>query len=83
MGQRAVPNFQFLSNALEQLGPWKGKSVKVDIDWYRKKMSRRIEEVDFDKAKDDVQRFLRPVDVKTLELWNKKVFLDCLKRVGT
>ncbi len=83
VGQKVVPNFKFLSNALEQLGPWKGKSVKADIDWYGKEMSRRIREVDWDKAKADVQRFLRPVDVKTLELWNKKFFLDCLKRVVT
>ncbi len=81
--QKAVPNFKFLSNALEQMGPWKEKSVKADIDWYRKEMSRRIEEVDWDKAKADVQRFLRPVDVKTLELWTEKFFLDCLKRVVT
>ncbi|NQW45980.1 MAG: hypothetical protein HQ462_11325 [Deltaproteobacteria bacterium] len=59
----------------------RGKSVKADIDWYGKEMSRRIKEVDWDKAKADVQRFLRPVDVKTLELWNKKFFLDCLNRV--
>jgi len=83
VGKKAVPNFQFLSNALEQTGPWRGKSVKVDIDWYQKKMSARIREVDWDKGKADVQRFLRPVDVKTLEMWNEKFFLDCLKRVVT
>jgi len=83
VGQKAVPNFGFLSNALEQLGPWKGKLIKANIDWYGKEMSTRIKEVDWDKAKADVQRFLRPVDVKTLELWNEKFFLDCLKRVVT
>ena len=83
VGQKAVPNFGFLSNALEQLGPWKGKLIKPNIDWYGKEMSTRIKEVDWDKAKADVQRFLRPVDVKTLELWNEKFFLDCLKRVVT
>ena len=83
VGQKAVPNFGFLSNALEQLGPWKGKLIKPNIDWYGKEMSTRIKEVDWDKAKADVQRILRPVDVKTLELWNEKFFLDCLKRVVT
>ncbi len=83
VGQRAVPNFEFLSNALEQFGSWKGKSVKADINWYRKEMARKIKEVNWDKAKADIQRFLRPVDVKTLELWNENFFLDCLKQVGT
>ena len=83
VGQKATPNFTFLSNALDQQGPWKGKSVKSDIDWYRKEMSRRIKEVDWNKAKADVERFLRPVDVKTLDLWNQGFFLDCLKRVAT
>ncbi len=81
VGQKASPNVKFLSNALGQLGPWKGKGLRADIDWYGKQMSRRIREVDWEKAKADVQRFLRPVDVKTLELWNEAFFLDCLKRV--
>lgn len=81
VGRKTVPNFEFLSNALDQFGPWKGKSVRANINWYRKEMSRRIKEVDWKKAKTDVQRFLRPVDVKTLESWNENFFLDCLKRV--
>jgi predicted nucleotidyltransferase component of viral defense system len=83
VGQKVTPNFNFLSNALEQVGPWKGKGCRVDLDWYKKEMTRRIKEVNWDKAKVDIQRFLRPVDVKTLELWNENLFLKCLKRLVT
>lgn len=44
-------------------------------------MANRIKEIDWKKAKADVERFLRPADVKTLELWNEDFFLNCLERL--
>lgn len=81
VARKIKPNFEFLSNALDQFGPWKGKIPKANISWYQKEMSKRIKSVDWAKAKADVQRFLRPVDVKTLDLWNAEFFLMNLKRV--
>ena len=75
VGQRVTPNFEFLAHALEQFGPWKKKKMKVDLEWYRKEMTQRIGDLDWAKAKADVHRFLRPVDVKTLDLWNAGFFL--------
>ena len=81
VGQKIKPNFNFLSSALEQFGPWKGTAVKATMDWYKKELASRIKEVDWQKAKTDVQRFLRPVDVKTLDLWTTDFFLANLKRL--
>ncbi|NBX93805.1 MAG: nucleotidyl transferase AbiEii/AbiGii toxin family protein [Proteobacteria bacterium] len=81
VGQKVKPNLNFLSNALEQLGPWKGKGLKADMKFYGKEMAKRIKKIDWKKAKADVERFLRPADVKTLELWNEDFFLDCLERL--
>lgn len=81
VGQKVRPNLGFLSNALEQLGPWKGKAPRVDMGFYRKEMAKRIKQLDWQKAKADVERFLRPADVKTLELWSEVFFLDCLERL--
>lgn len=82
VSRKIVPNFAFLSNALEQLGPWKGKQVKVEMDWYQKEMSRKIKSIDWEKAKADVQRFLKPTDAKALEIWNESFFLENLKRIS-
>ena len=76
------PNFSFLSNALDQLGPWKGKQVAVDLDWYQQEMGRKIRSIDWEAAKADVQRFLKPTDAKTLALWNRAFFLENLKRIS-
>jgi predicted nucleotidyltransferase component of viral defense system len=81
VGQKVTPNLNFLSNALEQLGPWKDKGLRADIKFYDKEMANRIKKIDWKKAKADVEHFLRPADVKTLELWNEDFFLDCLERL--
>jgi len=82
ISRKTVPNFPFLSNALDQSGPWKGKQVAVDMNWYQKEMGRKITSVDWEKARADVQRFLRPADAKTLELWNESFFIENLKRIS-
>jgi predicted nucleotidyltransferase component of viral defense system len=74
-------NFPLLSNALEQLGPWKNKKIIVDLLWFKKEMAKKIRSTDWNKAKTDVHRFLRPSDVKMLELWNTAFFLKNLDRV--
>src|SRR3989338_741564 len=81
VSRKTVPNFAFLANALNQIGPWKDQKPEVDMNWYREEMERRIKEIDWEKAKADVRRFLRPSDVKTLELWNVDFFLTNLRRL--
>ncbi len=74
-------NFQLLSNAIDQMGPWAGKKVQIEKKWFITHMEKRIESVDWGKAKADVQRFLRPYELKTLELWNKDFFLMNLMKL--
>lgn len=81
VGQNIKPNLTLLSNALEQHGPWKGRGVRADLKFFGKEMAARIKKIDWKKAKEDVERFLRPADVKTLELWRKDFFLDYLGRL--
>ncbi|MCI0447717.1 nucleotidyl transferase AbiEii/AbiGii toxin family protein [bacterium] len=81
ISRKATINFELLSNALEQLGPWKGKKIKASMSWYKKEMTKRIKSIDWEKAKADVARFLRPADLKTLELWNTGFFLTNLNRL--
>ena len=82
ISRRVSPNFTLLSNALDQLGPWKGNRPRVDMGWYQKELTKRIRAIDWEKAKADVRRFLRPNDVRTLELWRKEFFLENLRRLS-
>lgn len=82
VSRKTVPNFALLANALDQLGPWQGKEPEVDMNWYRKQMASRIRAIDWEKAKADVRRFLRPNDVRTLELWSTEFLLQNLKRLS-
>ncbi len=81
VSRKAQLNFAFLSNALDQLGPWKGKKIKANMSWYKREMTNRIKAIDWNKERADVSRFLRPADLKTLELWNTDFFLMNLQRL--
>lgn len=80
VARKVRPNYDFLANALDQAGPWKGKAPQVDEAWYRKELSRKIASIDWKKASADVERFLRPSDVRTLELWSQAFFQATLDK---
>jgi predicted nucleotidyltransferase component of viral defense system len=82
VSRKTPPNFLFLTNALNQLGPWKDSGVVVDMAWYKKEMETRIRGIDWAKVREDVQRFLRPSDVKSLELWDRDFFLWNLGKIS-
>lgn len=77
-GRRTSINFDFLSNAIEQLGPWKGRKTVVDKKWYAKALSEKIKIIDWKKERKDVERFLKPNDLDLLENWSASFFLDQL-----
>ncbi len=76
-------NYQHLSAAINQLGSWKGKSVKVDKGWYLKEMENRIRKIDVEEVKNDVKRFIKPKDLPSIEIWSTKFFLDRLDKLSS
>ena len=70
------PNFDLLASALDQTGPWAGKKLFVDDPWCRRELSAKIESMDFAKLREDVKRFLKPVEVASLNLWTREFFLE-------
>ena len=77
-----IPNFQHLQAALIQQGPWAGQSDQVvDIDWLDKQLSNSIERIEWPKAIEDVKRFIRPEDIKSVNLWSEQFFLAKLKKL--
>ena len=75
VAQGVFPNLNHLEAALRQFGPWYGDdNLSVDRDWLEQIMAKRISEIDWEYAKQDVRRFLRPVEAEALTLWANRFF---------
>jgi len=73
---RSTPiNHRLLSAALHQQGPWKGQSPKTDDAWCVEQLRAVIERLDWAQARRDVQRFVKPHELPSLELWTRGFFL--------
>lgn len=77
-GRKSELNFELLSRSLKQQGPWQGKEMKIDGTWVLREMERKVRAVDWKEARDDVRRFLKQNELKSLELWEANFFLQKL-----
>ena len=76
------PNLMHLQAALIQAGPWAGQQeLRVDMAWLEDTLGSTIAAVDWKAAADDVRRFLRPAEAKSLELWSERFFLTKLEKM--
>ncbi len=73
--RRTAANYALLSSALNQIGPWKGKSVQADRAWCRERLEERIQSIDWTQAREDVRRFVKPAELQSLDLWNTEFFI--------
>ena len=81
VAKKITPNLTFLTNALDQQGPWTKQKINVTPSWLYEVMREKINHVDFEKAKKDVEPFLNTQDKKALVLWGSDFFLDKLNRL--
>jgi predicted nucleotidyltransferase component of viral defense system len=79
--QRTKLNYVFLQNALHQTGPWQGKKVDVNKEWVAESLKDKILATDWETAKKDVEKFLKPRELESLKLWGKEFFLSCLEKI--
>lgn len=79
--RKVSPNYEYLSKACTQQGQWKGENLSIDKSWYLEKMREKITSLDWKAAKADVERFLRPSALPSLELWGQEFFLDRLQKM--
>jgi len=77
-GGRTPINFELLTNAIDQMGPWKGKKIAVNKKWYFENLKERIKITDWKKQRTDVERFLKPKDLDLLQQWNALFFVGRL-----
>lgn len=77
------PNLMHLQAALIQTGPWEGQAeLSIDMAWLEETLRNTIADVAWKAAADDVRRFLRPAESKSLELWSDRFFLAKLKKMA-
>lgn len=81
VSKKVTPNFTFLTNAMDQQGPWKDKKNSVTENWFAKEMENKIHAIDWQKAVTDVEPFLKTNDRKTLKLWSPDFFIDKLRKL--
>jgi predicted nucleotidyltransferase component of viral defense system len=80
---RGIPvNHELLSAALDQQGPWKDQAPQTGDAWCVEQLRAKIKEVDWMQARRDVQRFIKPHELPSLELWTHGYFLQQCAKLG-
>lgn len=78
------PNLPLLRAALLQAGPWAGDGgIAVDMPWLNDVLGDTITRIDWKAAAEDVRRFLRPAEFKSIALWSERFFLAKLDRLAS
>ncbi|PCI53393.1 MAG: hypothetical protein COB36_13225 [Alphaproteobacteria bacterium] len=76
------PNLPHLEAALKQFGPWANQQdLGVTLLWLETVLTETIKSIDWDDAKQDVQRFLRPAEANSLSLWSDRFFLSKMSKL--
>ncbi|MFW2372627.1 MAG: nucleotidyl transferase AbiEii/AbiGii toxin family protein [Gammaproteobacteria bacterium] len=83
IAQGVTPNLPLLQNALIQYGPWQGQAQALEIDeeWLVNALGEKIASINWEDAADDVGPFLKPVEKKSLSLWNERFFINKLSKL--
>jgi hypothetical protein len=82
VGKGVAPNLPLLRAALIQTGPWAGDDhIAVDRPWLHDALGGTIAKIDWTAAAADVRRFLRPTELKSLDLWSERFFLAKLDKL--
>ncbi len=81
IAQNVKPNLLLLQNALIQYGPWKDQDLNIDEEWLVSALDEKINSIDWKAAVDDVERFMKPVERKSLSLWSERFFMSKLKKL--
>ena len=80
-GRRAKINYVLLSNALGQTGHLTDKKADVSHEWVLGRLSEKISSINWQKTRQDVHRFLKANELKSLELWEQDFFRSKLKNL--
>ncbi len=68
-------------SSLDQTGPWAGQNLRVDGPWCAKTVRAKIGALDFSRVREDVRNFLKPVEQRSLGLWDRDFFAGVAGKV--
>ncbi len=75
-------NYELLKNALFQMGPYQGQSLKVvNRDFVINELRGKIKSLDWKDVRKDVERFLKLEELDALKLWDENLFLDRVTKI--
>jgi hypothetical protein len=74
-------NHDLLTSALRQTGPWAGQRVSSDNAWCAVALEAAIGRLNIQRAREDVRRFIKPADVRSLELWDRDFLLAQSRKI--
>ena len=82
VSRRVEVNYEFLSNAIYQIGPWAGEGVLVDKEWILDRLTEKMKSVDWLEASREVMHFLRGRELASLEVWGEAFFRSRIEKLG-
>ena len=80
VSRKTPVNFDVLSSALNQQGPWRNQRLNVNLQWYVAQIKKKIEATNWPQARDDVMPFVKPGEQSSLDVWSADFFMDCLQK---
>ncbi|MDT8427240.1 MAG: nucleotidyl transferase AbiEii/AbiGii toxin family protein [Pseudomonadales bacterium] len=72
--QGIKPKLELLQAALVQFGPWMNQELSVDEGWLKAQLREKVAMIDWPAASQDVERFIKPVELDSLKLWSVRFF---------
>lgn len=79
---KIVPDLDFLKAAMLQSGNLNDPEVEITTSWVKDKLSQKIESLDWEKAKDDIIRFVKQEEIESVKLWGPELFHSIMKNFG-
>lgn len=74
-------NLLLLEHAIAQTGPWHNKEIHVTQSWLLLELEKKIKSLNWDDVKQDVERFLKPNELASLEVWSRDFFLSRIEKM--
>lgn len=80
ISNRVPVNFDLLSNALEQQGPWAGSMLKADKHWLADNLRRKVLRLKWSELVQDIMPLLQANEQQALETWDEAFFLHLISK---
>lgn len=81
VGSGVPLNHNLLTAALDQQGKWAGRHVVTSDGWVKGELKKVIAALDWDKARADVESFIREDERKTLDSFSAEFFTSLVDRL--